>query len=166
MLDKRAKSKILRKRVGEKQVLETLSGEKEFYIIPQKFSIVGAEEINSVTVSIYDSLPDEVLDKIEEFNKKNGAAEKGNKGAKTKEFLEGLESAEKRKVLKLLTGNTKSTDYLKAVVKYGISEHNLEDADKPEKEVNEDLLIELCDYPDVIQEIVDIVEGFNRPLVK
>lgn len=161
-LDKRVKTKILRKRIGEKVVLKTLEGDLEFYVIPKKYSVTGAEDVAAVSVGMADKIPEDLMDKLEEYQDKK---KKSKDDFNFSNFLKTLSWHERSGIMQLASEG-KSAEYLKTVLKNGVSEHNLSDAEKPESLIDDELLNDLCEYPDVIQEIVNIIEGFNRPLVK
>jgi hypothetical protein len=165
-MDKRARSRMIKRLVSEKITLTSLADEEDesvaFWVKVKKYSIIGAEQVANETVSMQDSLPPEIVEKMA-LKSAELAEAQGDEDIAWADVFTSLDFAERREVLKLLQDG-KSHLYYKAVLINGVDSHNLEDKDGETQGMSEKLADELMEYPELAQEIVKKVEQFNKNL--
>lgn len=141
--------------VSDKKMLKSFP---EGWVKVKKFSVKGNDEINAA------------LRKLQSvFDRKAimSFAKKARDGADEKSMLQEMTPEEMGMIL---DGNTaESYDLIFAKIKNGVAMHNFCDGDIETRSTEKDIqgfAKDILEYPDIANEIVSLIEDYNRPLVE
>jgi hypothetical protein len=148
------KKQISRSRVGEKVDLKSIEG---FWIKPRKFSVSENDEVEAqdkkATLDAGVSLKDFASAAIKVSKQKENS----------EESLEGLSDKETEALLN--SQFTASAGIIRLSLLYGIAEHNFCEEESTTK-IDEAIVKEIMQIPEIASEMTTIVRNFNRPLAK
>lgn len=150
------KDKASKLAVGESKELKTFPG---YWIRPRKYTVAGQDAINEIQRKLQKGINKKALMsfvrklEIEDVDKKD-------EQALTAEVLEHLTEEEIDTMME--SSQLPTADLMKAKLKAGIHSHNF--SDKGESTETDVFVQDILDYPTIAEEILKIVEEFNRPL--
>jgi hypothetical protein len=142
--------------IGERRELGTFEG---YWIRPRKFSIQAKDEINAIQRRIQKSIDKKALISLMKKVKGSKEADQSEEEIE-KKLYESMTDDELNSMLDAQGVETKDLIYTKIL--YGVAEHNFCDEEKSED--SKVLAADILDYEAIAQEIINVVEEFNRPL--
>jgi len=144
--------------IGERRELGTFEG---YWIRPRKFSVQAKDEINAIQRKIQKGIDKKAL--ISLMKKVKGSKETDQSEEDLeKKLYESITDDEIDSMLDAQGVETKDLIYTKIL--YGVAEHNFCEEEKSENA--QILAADILEYEEIAQEIVSIVEEFNRPLAQ
>jgi hypothetical protein len=142
--------------IGERRELGTFEG---YWIRPRKFSVQAKDEINAIQRRIQKSIDKKALISLMKKVKGSKEADQSEEEIE-KKLYESMTDDELNSMLDAQGVETKDLIYTKIL--YGVAEHNFCDEEKSED--SKVLAADILDYEAIAQEIINVVEEFNRPL--
>jgi hypothetical protein len=136
--------------VSEKHELNTFPG---YWVKVKKYSISARDEIQSVLSKFQKSIDKKALMSL--------VGKRGTNLSES-ELRESLTPEEIGAVLDM--GNAETSQYSYVRIKNGIAEHNF--CDEGVSKETESFAKDILDYSDIAQEILLIIEEYNRPLAE
>ena len=151
------KQEAERKFVGDKVELETFPG---YWIKPKKYSISGKDAISDEQRKLQQGIDKKAMASV--IKKLHIDTEGKQEDVIMSEVMDQLTDAE----LSVMVDSqyVPSANYLKVRLREGIHSHNFCDA--AESKDVEALANDILDYPEIADEMLQAVEGFNRPLAQ
>ena len=141
--------------VSEKKELETFPG---YWVKLRKYSVQGSDEIMAALRNVQKNLDKKSILEISRKAKELGLSGKNISEDQVIEMItpEQLDA--------LVSSNSLAMAAVsEAKIKFGVAEHNFCEGDSTTE--NMDIFAhDILEYAPIAKEIVDLVEGFNRPL--
>ncbi|MCF7945446.1 MAG: hypothetical protein K9L24_01140 [Spirochaetia bacterium] len=149
------KQEAQRKIVGDKKELKTFPG---YWIRPKKYSIAGQDAINAEQRRLQKGMNKKAIVSVAKRLKINadGREEEDIKN----DIMDSISDDELSALMD--SQYVPSAAYIKIRLKEGIESHNFCDA--AESKDIDSLAEDILDYPEITEEMLQIVEDYNRPL--
>ena len=144
--------------VGDSVELKTFPG---FWIRPRKYTVAGQDAINEIQRKLQKGINKKALMSFVRKLEIDKAEEKSEQELAT-EVMDQLTEEEIDTMME--SSQLPTADIIKAKLKEGIHSHNF--TDQGESEDVAQLVQDIIDYPIIAEEMLGIVEGFNRPLAE
>lgn len=147
------KLKFSKSRIGDKVYLESVDGE---WFKPKKFSVEEKDQIQACQQEILKMSGISVA--------QIKSIEKLSKGREEGEAIEDVPDSDLEAYMALSAAPV--ARLMRAQLLYGIAEHSFDAESESSTLVDEQVVTEIMNYPEIATEIVNAVELFNRPLAK
>jgi hypothetical protein len=143
--------------VGDKVELKTFPG---YWIKPKKYSVSGKDAINEEQRKLQQSIDKKALASM--IKKLDIDSDGKDEAQIMSEVMDTLTDEELAAMMD--SQYVPSASYIKVRLNEGIHAHNF--CDGPETQDVSSFAQDILDYPEIAEEILKVVEEYNRPLAK